>query len=196
MILSATEPGCAKARDLKLLHLAYPEDVRIPPLGWEELRAWESRWGVLLPEPYRTFVAEISNGTYGGPPGDETEGLPSFSEFPPDLTPSLPFPLTKRWMSRVNWQDLREYDEDAELYQRIQTHGVIPLGCDGLAEWFLVLNGPQRGRIWVTPDEPMSAYPYRGPSDDEDTYTFIDWVRQWHEHQSFVSREAPISSAQ
>jgi hypothetical protein len=35
-------------------------------LGWEELRAWERRLGVVLPEPYRTFVAEVAEGTDDG----------------------------------------------------------------------------------------------------------------------------------
>lgn len=60
---------------IALLREAFPAEVRHCPLGWEALRAWERRQGVVLREPYRTFVAEIANGTDDGPP-DEGGLLP------------------------------------------------------------------------------------------------------------------------
>ncbi|GGW42544.1 hypothetical protein [Streptomyces griseoloalbus] len=60
---------------IALLCEAFPVEVRHCPLGWETLRAWELTHGVVLPEPYRTFVAEIANGTDLGPP-DEGGLLP------------------------------------------------------------------------------------------------------------------------
>ncbi|MCX4598674.1 hypothetical protein OG819_57290 [Streptomyces sp. NBC_01549] len=32
--------------------------------------AWESQHGVVLPEPYRSLIAEITNGSSLGPPED------------------------------------------------------------------------------------------------------------------------------
>ncbi|WP_374195835.1 SMI1/KNR4 family protein [Streptomyces sp. ISL-24] len=44
-------------------------------LGWETVRAFEAEHGVVLPEPYRTFVAEVSDGSFQGPPGYGLAGL-------------------------------------------------------------------------------------------------------------------------
>ncbi|MEU0370035.1 hypothetical protein ABZ070_07185 [Streptomyces sp. NPDC006283] len=65
---------------IALLLEVFPADVRRRPLGWEALRASEDVHGVVLPEPYRTFVAEISNGTDDGPP--EEDGLLRLGEKP------------------------------------------------------------------------------------------------------------------
>ena len=37
-------------------------------LGREAVRAFEADHGVVLPEPYRTFVVEMSDGSFQGPP--------------------------------------------------------------------------------------------------------------------------------
>jgi hypothetical protein len=50
-------------------------------LGWEAVRAFEAEHDIVLPEPYRTFVAEISDGSYQGPPD---YGMVGLAELPND----------------------------------------------------------------------------------------------------------------
>ncbi len=35
-------------------------------LGWAAVHAFEAKHGIVLPEPYRTFVAEVTYGSYSG----------------------------------------------------------------------------------------------------------------------------------
>ncbi len=37
-------------------------------LGWDAVHAFEAGHGIVLPEPYRTFVAETTDGSRSGPP--------------------------------------------------------------------------------------------------------------------------------
>ncbi len=45
--------------DLAILRSAFENGT---PLGWEAVHAFEEQQGIVLPEPYRTFVAEITDG--------------------------------------------------------------------------------------------------------------------------------------
>jgi hypothetical protein len=56
--------------ELARLQSAYATTERDldPPLGWEGVRQFEHQHGVVLPEPFRSFVATVSNGTRLGPP--------------------------------------------------------------------------------------------------------------------------------
>ncbi|MFH9733917.1 SMI1/KNR4 family protein [Streptomyces sp. NPDC017260] len=152
------------ARAIADLCEALPAQVRHSPLGWEELRAWERRHKVVLPEPYRTFVAEIANGTGDGPP--EEGGLVALGAKPDSWTvweadwwpssqpfdgaaarvPAQPFPLEEVWEWEYDYYD--DALHSAPLHQTYQ-HGSVLLGTDGPGEyWLLVVTGPQRGRVW------------------------------------------------
>lgn len=45
---------------LGLLRAAFPPEWREPPLSYEAVEAWELESRVTLPEPYRTFIAEVT----------------------------------------------------------------------------------------------------------------------------------------
>jgi hypothetical protein len=113
------------------------------PLGWEGVREFERRHGVVLPEPYRTFVAEIADGWRAGPPD---HGLVPLASLPPDWgngrperVLSRPFPLTRGWY----WDD-EGAEPCAELDARIEevfNHGSVVLGTDGCGMyWHLVVR--------------------------------------------------------
>src|SRR6516162_3130730 len=48
--------------DLAILRVAFEDGT---PLGWEAVHAFEEQQGIVLPEPYRTCVAEITDGAAG-----------------------------------------------------------------------------------------------------------------------------------
>ncbi|GAA4596148.1 hypothetical protein GCM10023194_67540 [Planotetraspora phitsanulokensis] len=161
--------------DLEALQAAFPAEWREPPLGLEGVAAWEGENGARLPEPYRTFIAEVANGSSLGPPEDG--GLLPLGWLPPgwpdqgDRIPGAAFPLDHAW----HWED--EIDSIPDSDQRIAdvyNHGSIVLGTDDeLSYWLLVLTGTQRGKIWFVAD--VGASPYPGP----EAIGFIEWVQRW-----------------
>jgi hypothetical protein len=149
-------------------------------LGWDAVRAFEAEHGIVLPEPYRTFVAEVTDGSYSGPP---EYGLLPVAELPDDWGDdgqerdlSKPFPLTEAWL----WEDDPEGgDDEDELIERVYTDGSIVLGTDGCAmNWHLVVSGPHRGHVWLISD--VGAVPF-GAEFGHTTADpgFAGWVRHW-----------------
>ena len=148
------------------------------PLGWDAVRAFEATHGIELPEPYRTFVAEIADGAQEGPPD---YGLVALADLPADRESddrdlARPFPLTETWV----WEsDPRPFEEYEALLAPVHEHGSIVLGTDGCGMyWHLVVTGPQRGHIWFVTGE--GALPFGaefGTTTAEPG--FAGWVRHW-----------------
>ncbi|MCX4967468.1 SMI1/KNR4 family protein [Streptomyces sp. NBC_00654] len=143
------------------------------PLGWDAVRAFESQHGIVLPEPYRTCVAETADGCEQGPPD---YGLLPLAALPRDWGDArderrldLPFPLTKAWM----WEADDDADPDEGVPRSVFDHGSIVLGTDGCGMyWHLIVTGPQRGHIWWISGE--GAYPF-----SRNGSGFAAWVRHW-----------------
>ncbi|WP_143041486.1 SMI1/KNR4 family protein [Streptomyces wuyuanensis] len=177
-----------------LLREVFPADVRRRPLGWEPLRAWEEGHGVVLPEPYRTFVAEISNGTDGGPPDEG--GLLRLGEKPTswaswktdcwmspepfdgtaERVPGRTFPIEEEWQWEYDYHDSVLHSPRLHgIYQ----HGSVLLGSDKPGEyWTLVVTGSQRGRVWWLRDG--CAAPYADSPSEQHGGDFLSWARDWH----------------
>lgn len=156
-------------------------DRRCPPLGWAGVRAFEARHGVVLPEPYRTCVAEIADGSPAGPP---QYGLVPLDETPSgwgggrrDRVLSEPFPLTDPWF----W-DAEEPRPSAALDARIEEvfhHGTVVLGTDGCGMcWHLVVTGPHRGHVWLITGEGAGPFGARFGFTTAEA-GFAGWVRHW-----------------
>ncbi|MFI8104469.1 SMI1/KNR4 family protein [Streptomyces sp. NPDC086023] len=157
-----------------------------PPAGWEAVRAFEAEHGVLLPEPYRTFVAEVCDGLPAGPPH---YGLLPLAETPqdwgtdrPERLLAEPFPLTGAWL----WEEDDAVVELSveEFEARTATvfdHGSLLLGTDGCGMyWHLVVTGPQRGHVWQIAGE--GALPFGPDSPDAlmpGTPGFAGWAGHW-----------------
>ncbi|MFJ4831825.1 SMI1/KNR4 family protein [Streptomyces sp. NPDC088747] len=156
------------------------DDMGESALGWEGVRAFEAEQGIVLPEPYRTFVAETTDGSYSGPPD---YGLLSVAEVPDDWGGeeeerdlSRPFPLTEAWM----WEEDSEPAEDTdEILERVYNHGSIVLGTDGCAmNWHLVVTGPHRGHVWMISD--VGAVPFGARFGFTTAEAgFAGWVAHW-----------------
>ena len=149
------------------------------PLGWDAVFAFEAEHGVTLPEPYRSFVATISDGSFIGPPDC---GLLELGVLPADWGAGRPkrhlgkpIPLNAQWIWEAG--DLPEPDE--EQLAPIYDHGSLVLGTDGCGMyWHLIVTGEHRGHIW--PIDEMGATPFGS----EFGYTtgqsgFAGWVRHW-----------------
>ncbi|MFC4895750.1 SMI1/KNR4 family protein [Streptosporangium amethystogenes subsp. fukuiense] len=144
------------------------------------MHAFEAEHGIVLPEPYRTFVAEICDGSDSGPPG---YGLVPLADLPgdwgdgrPRRVLAQPFPLTKMWM----WEeDPRPQEEVDPVLEQVYDHGSIVLGTDGCAMyWHLIVSGPHRGHVWQISGE--GAVPFGA----EFGFTtgnpgFAGWVKHW-----------------
>jgi hypothetical protein len=148
----------ARAEDLDALRAAFTTGCR-PALGWDAVRAFEAEHEVVLPEPYRTFVAEVCDGSKDGPP---EWGLLPLTALPDgwrggeggrDL--AKPFPLTAKWI----WTDEPRPDgESQSAIDAVSDHGSIILGTEGCGmDWHLIVSGPSRGHVWlVTTRSPVA----------------------------------------
>ncbi|MFE7213595.1 SMI1/KNR4 family protein [Streptomyces sp. NPDC057611] len=167
--------------DLAVIRAAFDVDDRgESALGWAAVHAFEEEHGVVLPEPYRTFVAEITDGSYSGPPDF---GLVGLAELPDDWGTDReervlrePFPLTAKWL----WEeDPRPSAESEPELDHVFNHGSIVLGTDGCGMyWHLIVNGPHRGHIWFISGEGAT------PFGEEFGFTtaepgFAGWIKHW-----------------
>ncbi|WP_330176407.1 SMI1/KNR4 family protein [Streptomyces sp. NBC_01498] len=173
-----TDAERADPADLDTLRAAFRPELRRPPLGWAAVHAYEHEQGVVLPEPYRTLVAEICDGSDEGPA--DIDGLIPLRRLPADWgaddgqrAVGREFPLTEAWL----WEDdPRPYEELEPLIDQVGNDGSVVLGTDGCGlYWHLVVTGPQRGRIWAVGD--VGAAPFEGDAG------FADWVAHWAERR-------------
>lgn len=149
-------------------------------LGWTAVRAFEAEHGIVLPEPYRTCVAEVTARSHKGPPH---YGLVGPAELPDDWgdgrparDPARPFPLTAPWL----WEDdPRPEEEMGPLLDQVFDHGSIVLGTDGCGMyWHLVVTGPHRGHIWLITGE--GATPFGAEFGFTTAESgFAGWVGHW-----------------
>jgi hypothetical protein len=170
---------------LGVLRDAFPEEWCEEPLGWDGVLAWEAEWGVTLPEPYRSLIAEAANGSSLGPPEDG--GLLPLGWLPPtwrdedaERSPSLPFPLTEGWY----WEeDDRPQEEIGDLINSVYRQGSLPLGTESIdEEWILITAGTCRGSVWLLTE--VGAFPYCGPhvspiNAEGPGLGLLDWINQW-----------------
>lgn len=155
------------------LRSAFPAEWREPALGYPAVETWEAANGVTLPEPYRSFVAEIGNGARPGPFG---VGLQPLGQLPAcwsaaeSRRPGAMFPLETEWI----WEEDESVEDGADArIDRVFADGSIVLRAqDAQAFWLLVTTGPQRGRVWLVADVGASPAPDGEPAD------FAEWVRR------------------
>jgi hypothetical protein len=167
--------------DLAELRATFSTDATCEPaLGWAAVQAFEAEQGILLPEPYRTFVAEIADGARSGPP---EYGLVGLVDLPRDWGSnraervlSRPFPLTSMWV----WEeDPRPLEEIDPLLEPVFNDGSIVLGTDGCGMyWHLIVTGPHRGHLWNITGEGATPFgaEFGGTTADPG---FAGWIRHW-----------------
>ncbi|MFF9978197.1 SMI1/KNR4 family protein [Streptomyces erythrochromogenes] len=158
---------------LEELRAAVPAARREPALGYPAVEAWEAENGVTLPEPYRSFVAEVGNGSA---PGPRDAGLQPLGQLPAcwaggePRRPDAVFPLEDEWI----WEDDEsgEHDQDARIDAVFSRGSIVLCAQDTRAFWLLVTTGPQRGRVWLVADVGAS------PAPDGEPAGFAEWIRR------------------
>ncbi|WP_405553344.1 SMI1/KNR4 family protein [Streptomyces sp. NBC_01171] len=176
----------AESAALREIFASRPESA--PPAGWEAVRAFEAEHGIVLPEPYRTFVAEICDGLRAGPPYC---GLLPLAQTPsdwgsgrPERLLAEPFPLTATWLWEEDEESLPEEEFEARLAP-VFDHGSLLLGTDGCGlYWHLIVTGPQRGHVWMIAEN--GAIPF-GTSLMPGTPGFAGWVAHWSQGRSWFA---------
>ncbi|MFD0367580.1 SMI1/KNR4 family protein [Streptomyces sp. NPDC059071] len=169
---------------------SYPEAA--PPAGWEAVRSFEAEHAVVLPEPYRTFAAEVSDGLRAGPP---YYGLLPLAQTPPDWGEGRPerllaepFPLTEAWLWEDDETELSE-QEFAARTNAVFDHGSLLLGTDGCGMyWHLIVTGSQRGQVWQIAGE--GAIPFGTHAPDAlmpGIPGFTGWVTHWAERRPWFA---------
>ncbi|MER5615152.1 SMI1/KNR4 family protein [Streptomyces sp. NPDC002215] len=180
----------AELATLREIFTSRPEAV--PPAGWESVRSFEAEHGIVLPEPYRTFVAEICDGLRAGPP---YYGLLPLAQTPsdwgsgrPERLLAEPFPLMAAWL----WEEEEEALSDQEFEARMGSvfdHGSLLLGTDGCGMyWHLIVTGSQRGQVWLIDEN--GAMPFGTRPDTSlmpGTPGFVGWVTHWVQGRSWFA---------
>ncbi len=131
------------------------------PLSESQIRAFEVKHEIKLPQDYRDFITKIGCGGDGPPdynldPFDIDEDFPNLSK---------PFPFTTHWIWELG-------DESNEGGMEDLNSGNICLGTDGCGvDWYIIVSGPQRGKIWMISGEGIQPlFPSR---------TFSEWYAAW-----------------
>ena len=174
-----------------------------PTLSEEQVREFESRHRVTLPQEYRGFLIHVGNGG-AGPSyglfklGEMDDGFEEKSWAEDDGfvgVLSKPFPHTQLWndLSEEPVYEAREDDpewddeyqrqldawEDRVYWNTANVNGAIPIchrGC-ALRQW-LIVTGPEAGNVW---DDDRADRGGLKPlqQDGRQRVTFLEWYRSW-----------------
>ncbi|HCF25660.1 MAG TPA: hypothetical protein DEV81_00180 [Cyanobacteria bacterium UBA11049] len=133
------------------------------PLSLAAIEKFETQHSIILPEDYRQFLLEISNGG-DGPPEYRLKVLAE--TVTEEMQPLQPFPLSNYWV----WDDVDDVDE--ELFDSVYRCGHLYLGTEGCGiDWILIVNSAARGKVWQRSDEGIvPCTPAR---------SFISWYEYW-----------------
>src|SRR5262249_54332881 len=160
-----------------------------PCLSERDLKAWEGRNGVVLPEEYRVFLREVGNG--GRMPGPYCD-FELYPLGPGRADPALrePFPITRRRL-RERWAQVQAegwkahpipFPELDPYWEAGRPPGCLLVGeypsSDGV---LLIVTGELRGSIWCTVVGGMPEFKGR-----RQLFDFLSWfedtlleARQW-----------------
>ncbi|MEU3706223.1 SMI1/KNR4 family protein [Streptomyces anulatus] len=194
MMTGMNTEACDPAASAALREIFASRPDAVPPAGPEAVRSFETEHGIVLPEPYRTFVAEICDGLRAGPPD---YGLLPFAKTPsdwgsdrPERLLAEPFPLTEAWLWEADDDGTalseQEFDDRVES---VFDHGSLVLGTDGCGMyWHLIVTGPQRGHVWLIDEN--GAIPFGTRSDASlmpGVPGFAGWVTHWSQGRSWFA---------
>jgi hypothetical protein len=144
-----------------------------PPMSENDIRTFETRHRISLPDAYRSFLLNIGNGG-DGPPKYGLVALGSAADDMRDDEARVwtelplvaePFPFTKSWC----WEGGNRSDEGTV---NDVNRGSIYVGNDGCGMyWFVIVTGLERGNMWMICGEGLQP---TAPKRD-----FLQWYEEW-----------------
>jgi len=161
-------------------------------LNEDQISQFERQIGCRLPEDYRRFLGEVGNGGFGPGLGLTPLGADSLIDprIPVDgqfkLNPSASFPYVSDWNFLPLKQALEEQSPQLDelliyYFDTARIDGTIhiaDLGCGAIA--LLVLDGPQRGKIWLDFRGTYGGIaPATRGADDAGAVEFLEWYEAW-----------------
>lgn len=132
------------------------------PIHIEEIKNWEEKAGIKLPENLVLFYTKICNGC------EMIEGrdLLKFQEWRINKENlKKEFMFDKYWI----WEDEEECSEEKLKSARHGNIALINLGCG--KSWNIIINGKEKGNMWFFADVGMEPC---SPSMD-----FLEWFEYW-----------------
>ena len=171
----------------------------------QAVASFEGRFGVRLPDDYRTFLTEVGNGGPGPeygvlPLGHHAgrDGQAGFEEYVIDNDPGKPFPHTAGWNVPLHILNAVRHLDHAPTTPRFagtnwleeaiwapgMMNGTIPIcdtGC-GIYLHLVVSEGNEFGHVWVdgrANDGGIQPVPLR----DRPRVTFAEWYLDWLERE-------------
>ncbi|MFW9930645.1 MAG: SMI1/KNR4 family protein, partial [Candidatus Thorarchaeota archaeon] len=163
---------------------AYHKYEKLPPLSLEEVAILEEKLQITLPEDFRAFITQVASGGAG-----PSYGLYSIRHLINRIEKSgkLAF-LSKEFVysndmkyedvNHVSYSDGISHDNLIYFSDR---NTIIPgsltiSNCGCAIEIILVLQGPEKGNIWIDEGGYMIS---PGKSDDKKRITFTDYYLNW-----------------
>jgi hypothetical protein len=148
-----------------------------PPLPEAQLLAFESKYGVTLPDDYRDFALNICDGgkiqDAGGNWHTPLMTLNHIEQYEGIALLNSPFPHTSDWNDQSTlWLE----DDDACTYfDDVHMQGSFPFFSEGCGYYhYLVVTGDARGTVWID-----------GRVSDQGIMrvglTFLRWFKWWDE---------------
>ena len=165
-----------------------------PPTSQQQVTAFESQYGIHLPEGFRAFVTQLGNGGAGpwyGLEPLENGILDDLDLKSGAIDPGSPFPHETAWnldLERHDGSDDEPPDDDChdsvveEYFDPKWVQGAIRIANFGCGVSLnLVVNGPEYGNIWVDDrgnDGGVYPDPFFGRTNRTD---FLTWYEIWLE---------------
>lgn len=172
----------------------------LPTEPEENLIAFETKFNVRIPEDYRFFLLNISNGIvkknkWGLNLIEKIDFVDFFYE-DNEYNPSIPFELANKVVfgSSSNYKEVYPYhyeitfDENYDIFEKGYSNGQINIagyGCGTSA--FIVVKGNEYGTIWINNfSSNNEVYPESDFKKKKSRFSFTDWLLE------VVNREAAI----
>lgn len=158
---------------------------RNPVLREEEAAAFETQYGVRLPEEYRLYLTKVANGGAGPFYGLFPLGKSEYTDSKPD--PGKPFPFTADTPLSCEeiYNEIDDLDDDASeavwaRYWEMTQSGIVYLAHEGCGMFsFLVVSGAEYGNVWYEDlANDCGVFPLIDPQTGE-SLRFFRWFELW-----------------
>ena len=133
-----------------------------PPASLKEVEGFEKKYGIELPDEYRSFLLNVADG------GIMLDNFPLLSLRDLEVNKGIvqrEFPFSDYWI----WEDEDDIDEAKIKEIEYGNLALIDIGC--AQTWNLILHGKCAGEMWCFTDVGIQpACPRRG---------FLSWFEYW-----------------